>query len=120
LACSNAESDLRPGCVRARTPTTANTDDPTIKQSIAAIGCDSSSNIGKFLLRENHHLLEPLLLGTNATESYSTPLWVRWSDAVLEAVFEPNQKQTAIDNAVLLEKLIALVRVLQSYKLQTK
>jgi hypothetical protein len=39
-------------------------------------------------------------------------LWVRWSDAVREAGFEPNQKQTAIHDDVLLEKLAALTREL--------
>ena len=38
--------------------------------------------------------------------------WVRWSDAVREAGFEPNQKQGAIDDRVLLDKLIALIREL--------
>ena len=38
--------------------------------------------------------------------------WVRWNDAVREAGFEPNQKQAAIDDAVLLEKLTALIREL--------
>jgi hypothetical protein len=38
--------------------------------------------------------------------------WIRWSDAVREAGFKPNQKQTAIDDAVLLEKLIGLIREL--------
>ncbi len=38
--------------------------------------------------------------------------WVRWSDAVREAGLEPNQKQGAIDDDVLLDKLIALIREL--------
>jgi Meiotically up-regulated gene 113 len=38
--------------------------------------------------------------------------WVRWSDAVHEAGFEANQKQGRIDDSVLLEKLIALIREL--------
>jgi Meiotically up-regulated gene 113 len=38
--------------------------------------------------------------------------WVRWSDAVREAGLEPNQKQGAIDDNVLLDKLIALIREL--------
>jgi Meiotically up-regulated gene 113 len=39
-------------------------------------------------------------------------IWVRWSDALREAGFEPNKRQTAIDDSVLLEKLIALMREL--------
>ena len=39
-------------------------------------------------------------------------LWVRWSDAVREAGFKPNQKQTAIHDDVLLEKLATLTREL--------
>ena len=38
--------------------------------------------------------------------------WVRWNDAVREAGFKPNQKQTAIDDDVLLDKLAVLVREL--------
>src|ERR1700682_5064450 len=37
-------------------------------------------------------------------------VWVRWGDAVREAGFEPNQMQAAYDEALLLEKYIALVR----------
>jgi hypothetical protein len=38
--------------------------------------------------------------------------WVRWNDAVREAGFQPNQKQGAFDDSVLLEKLISLIREL--------
>lgn len=38
--------------------------------------------------------------------------WVRWNDAVREAGFQPNQKQGAIDDSVLLEKLVGLIREL--------
>ena len=37
-------------------------------------------------------------------------IWVRWSDAVREAGFEPNQKQAAYDENFLIEKLLTLVR----------
>ena len=35
--------------------------------------------------------------------------WIRWSDALKEAGLEPNQKQLAIKDGVLLEKLALLV-----------
>jgi Meiotically up-regulated gene 113 len=38
--------------------------------------------------------------------------WIRWSDALRDAGFEPNKKRTTIDHAMLLEKLIALIREL--------
>ena len=36
--------------------------------------------------------------------------WARWSDAVREAGFEPNQKSTAYGQSHLVEQLIALIR----------
>jgi len=36
--------------------------------------------------------------------------WVRWSDAVIEAGFEPNQMQTAYDDADVLRQLVELTR----------
>lgn len=39
-------------------------------------------------------------------------LWVRWSDVVREAGFEPNQKQGAFSEDLLLEKFIAVMREL--------
>lgn len=36
--------------------------------------------------------------------------WIRWSDAVQEAGFEPNEKQGAFEEHTLLERLIELVR----------
>jgi Meiotically up-regulated gene 113 len=38
--------------------------------------------------------------------------WVRWNDAVREAGFKPNQKQTAFSEQFLIEKFIALMREL--------
>jgi hypothetical protein len=39
-------------------------------------------------------------------------LWVRWSDAVREAGFEPNKLQTAYDDDIIIEKFIGLAREL--------
>jgi hypothetical protein len=36
--------------------------------------------------------------------------WVRWNDVVREAGFEPNQKQGAFEEGLLIEKFIALMR----------
>lgn len=41
--------------------------------------------------------------------------WVRWSDAVREAGFEPNARQAALDGGRLLERLGGLVRELGYY-----
>ena len=41
--------------------------------------------------------------------------WTKWSDAVREAGYEPNTKQTAFDNNWLLGKLASLVRQLGHY-----
>jgi len=38
--------------------------------------------------------------------------WVRWSDAVREAGFKPNQLTTAYDESLLIEKFIAVMREL--------
>ena len=41
--------------------------------------------------------------------------WIRWSDAVREAGYEPKVKQTALEDGWLLEKLAGLVRELGHY-----
>lgn len=43
--------------------------------------------------------------------------WVRWSDAVREAGYEPNRMQAAFDNDWLLERLAGFVRELGHYPL---
>jgi hypothetical protein len=40
-------------------------------------------------------------------------LWLRWSDALIDAGYAPNQFQTAISNEVLIQSYIALARELQ-------
>ncbi len=42
--------------------------------------------------------------------AWSGKLWVRWSDAVTEAGFVPNQLQTAYEEDFLIEKFIGLIR----------
>lgn len=39
-------------------------------------------------------------------------LWVRWSDAIREAGFEPNKLQTAYNDDIIIEKFIGLAREL--------
>lgn len=41
--------------------------------------------------------------------------WVKWSDAVQEAGYEPNVKQEALDDEYILEHLASLVRDLGHY-----
>ncbi len=41
--------------------------------------------------------------------------WARWSDAVREAGFQPNQKATAYGKAHLAEKLIGLIRKIEHF-----
>ena len=41
--------------------------------------------------------------------------WARWSDAIREAGFRPNEKITAFDDATLIEKFISLMRELGHY-----
>ncbi len=41
--------------------------------------------------------------------------WIKWSDAVREAGYEPNTKQQPFDESWLLEKLAGLVRELGHY-----
>jgi hypothetical protein len=41
--------------------------------------------------------------------------WARWSDALQESGFEPNQFQTAANEQVLIEKFIALMRELRKF-----
>ena len=56
------------------------------------------------------------LMETGIRESdWIGKLWVKWSDAVREAGFEPNVKQRAFDEDWLLEKLAGLVRDLGHY-----
>lgn len=43
---------------------------------------------------------------------WSGKYWIRWSDAILEAGFAPNQKQVAFNEDWVLEKYIALIRKL--------
>lgn len=46
---------------------------------------------------------------------WSGRFWVRWSDAIREAGYEPNMKQGALEDDYLLEKLAELVRELGHY-----
>jgi hypothetical protein len=46
--------------------------------------------------------------------------WIRWSDAVREAGFEANQKQVAIDEKLLLERLVALIRELGHFPIKAE
>lgn len=56
------------------------------------------------------------LAETGIRESdWSGRFWSRWSDAVREAGYEPNVKQTAFEDDWLLEKLAGLVRELGHY-----
>jgi len=56
------------------------------------------------------------LTETGVRESdWSGRFWTKWSDAVREAGYEPNVKQTAFDSKRLLEKLASLVRELDHY-----
>lgn len=56
------------------------------------------------------------LTETGIRESdWSGRYWTKWSDAVREAGYEPNAKQTAFDSNRLLEKLASLVRELGHY-----
>ncbi|MEK6697557.1 MAG: GIY-YIG nuclease family protein, partial [Nitrospirota bacterium] len=56
------------------------------------------------------------LTETGIRESdWSGRFWTKWSDAVREAGYEPNAKQTAFDSKRLLEKLASLVRELGHY-----
>lgn len=56
------------------------------------------------------------LTETGIRESdWSGRFWTKWSDAVREAGYEPNAKQTAFDSKKLLEKLASLVRELGHY-----
>ena len=56
------------------------------------------------------------LMETGIRESdWIGKFWVKWSDAVREAGFEPNAKQMAFDEDWLLEKLAGLVRDLGHY-----
>jgi Meiotically up-regulated gene 113 len=41
--------------------------------------------------------------------------WVRWSEAVREAGFEPNQMTSALDETLLIEKFIVLARELKRF-----
>ncbi len=46
---------------------------------------------------------------------WSGRFWVKWSDAVREAGYEPNKKQTAFDEKWLLEQLSIFIRELGHY-----
>jgi len=45
-------------------------------------------------------------------------LWLRWGDALLEAGCAPNKFQTKIDDAVLIEKYIGLIRELGRFPIE--
>jgi hypothetical protein len=46
--------------------------------------------------------------------------WIRWSDALQEAGFQPNQWQAAYEDEVLFEKLIALIRELGHFPIKAE
>jgi hypothetical protein len=57
-----------------------------------------------------------LLAETGIRESdWSGSFWIKWSDAVREAGYEPNVKQTAFEDGWLLEKLAGFIRELGHY-----
>jgi len=56
-------------------------------------------------------LAEPGIRETDWSGRY----WIRWSDAVREAGYEPNQKQSAFEDGYLLEQLAGFVRELGHY-----
>lgn len=61
------------------------------------------------------------LTETGIRESdWAGKFWVKWSDAVREAGFEPNVKQAALDKDWLLEKLAEFVRELGHYPVATE
>jgi hypothetical protein len=47
-------------------------------------------------------------------------IWVRWSDALREAGFEPNQLQSAYGDDVLIEKFISFIRELGRFPVATE
>lgn len=47
-------------------------------------------------------------------------LWARWSDAVREAGFQPNQMQTAFDESTILERFIELMRELGRFPVRAE
>ena len=51
---------------------------------------------------------------------WSGKIWVRWSDAVCEAGFEPNQLQITYDDQYLIEKFIGLIRDLGHYPVSSE
>ena len=46
---------------------------------------------------------------------WSGRFWARWSDAVLEAGFQPNQMQAAYEAADLLKHMVAIIRRIQKF-----
>lgn len=54
--------------------------------------------------------------GIKASDWYGKH-WVRWGDAVCEAGFTPNQRTKAYDEAMLIEKLVALTREIGHFPL---
>src|SRR5579863_9619798 len=46
--------------------------------------------------------------------------WARWGDAVREAGFEPNQRQLAYDDDILMERLISLMRELGHFPVRNE
>jgi hypothetical protein len=46
--------------------------------------------------------------------------WARWSDALIEAGYEPNQWQTAYDDAWVIEKLISSIREIDRYPVKSE
>lgn len=46
--------------------------------------------------------------------------WARWGDAVREAGFEPNEKTTAFDEILLIEKVICLIRELGRFPVESE
>jgi hypothetical protein len=46
--------------------------------------------------------------------------WIRWSDAVREAGFAPNEMSAAYDNAYLLDKLVVLIRELRHFPVKAE
>ena len=51
---------------------------------------------------------------------WSGKIWARWSDAVREAGFEPNQMQVAYDGGALIEKFISLMRELGHFPVRNE
>lgn len=64
---------------------------------------------------------ERFLRETGIKESdWAGKFWVRWSDALREAGFSPNQMQTAYSDGVLLEKFIGLIRELGHFPVRNE